>query len=67
MNEIADLRKTPYGSAIIWKMKNLEEKDWDVIPTEEIAIALKEGKNMIDFASDYGVKLIKRKKFKSLR
>jgi len=60
MNEIADLRKTPYGSAIIWKIKNLEEKDWDVISTNEIAIAIKEGLNMADFAKDYNVKLKKK-------
>jgi len=59
-NEIVDLRESPYGSAIIWKMKNLEEKDWDVIPTDEIAIAIKEGLNMADFAKDYDVKLKKK-------
>lgn len=59
-NEIVNLRKSPYGSAIIWKMKNLEEKDWDVIPTEEIAIAIKEGLNMVNFAKDYNIKLKKK-------
>ncbi|MBA7627106.1 hypothetical protein ES703_34568 [subsurface metagenome] len=60
--EIADLRETPYGQAIIWKMRNIKIKDWDMIPLQNIAIAIKEGLNMQKFADDYNISLIKRKK-----
>ena len=52
--------------AIIWKMRNIKIKDWDMIPLQNIAIAIKEGLNMQKFADDYNISLIKRKKFKSL-
>lgn len=64
MNEIINLRESPYGSAIIWKVKNLKEEDYEKIPLKEIATAIKEGLNMVDFAKDYNVKLVKRKVFK---
>lgn len=64
--EVADLRETPFGQAIIWKMQNISLDDWDKIPIKEIAIAIKEGLNMVNFARDYNIELTKREKFKSL-
>ena len=59
--EIANLCESPYGSAIIWKVKNLKEQDYEKIPLKEIAIAIKEKLNMKKFALDYNVKLKKNK------
>ena len=64
---IVDCNEHPCGSAINWKMQYVSLDDWEKIPLKEIAIAIKEGLNMVNFASDFGVKLIKREKFKSLR
>jgi len=61
---ILDCNELPVGSAIIWKMKYIKFDDWDQIPLKEIAIAKKEGLNMVKFAEDFGVKLIKRDKYK---
>ena len=60
--EIVNLRETPFGQAIIWKMKFISLDDWDRIPLKEIAIAIKEGVNMNKFALDYGIELEKSNK-----
>jgi len=57
---VVDCNELPCGSAIIWKMQNIESNDWEKIPLKEIAIAIKEGLNMADFAEDYNVKLKKK-------
>lgn len=57
--EIADLRETPFGAAIIWRMNNIKIKDWDVIPLNEIAMAIKERQNMQEFINSYGIKIKK--------
>jgi len=54
---VVDCNELPCGSAIIWKMKNISLNDWDRIPLKEIAIAIKEGVNMREFANDYNIKL----------
>jgi len=64
---IVDCNEFPCGSAINWKIKHIKFNDWEKIPLREIAIAIKENVNMPDFATDYGIELIKREKFKSLR
>ena len=55
--EVVDLRNTPYGKAIIWKMNNIKTEDWSAIPLRDIAIAIKEGANMIALAKDYNIEL----------
>jgi len=62
--EVANLRETPFGRAIIWKMQFIKLDDWEKISLKDIAIAIKEDLDMQKFADDYNVKLIKRKKFK---
>lgn len=59
-----DLKETPFGQAIIWKMQSISLDDWEKIPSKDIAIAIKEGLNMVKFAKDFRIKLVKRKIFK---
>jgi len=57
---IVDCKELPCGSAIIWKMQNVSLDDWEKLSLKEIAIAIKEGLNMADFASDYNIKFKKK-------
>ena len=66
-NEIEYLREKPDIKAIIWKVQHIKLEDWEKIPLKNIAIAIKEDVNMPDFAADFGIELIKREKFRSLR
>lgn len=37
------LHKTPYGSAIIWKIENLDAERWEKVPMEELAAIWRRG------------------------
>lgn len=56
-----DVRNSPVGQAIIWKMNRMKVEDWDKIPLKKIAEAIKERQNMNKFADSYGIVLINRK------
>jgi len=58
---VLDCNEYPAGSAIIWKMQHVSLDDWEKIPLKDVAIAIKEGLNMADFANDYNIKLTKKK------
>lgn len=54
-------KEIPYGAAIVFKMKHVKIKNWEVIPLKAIAGAVKEKLNMEKFFAGYGIELISRK------
>lgn len=52
-----DVKESPVGQAMIWKMNNLKKEDWDSIPLDEIARVLKNKESMIVLAERYSVVL----------
>ena len=56
-----DVNKYPVGKAIIWKMNNVQIKEWETMPLKKIAEAIRREENMNEFAESYGIELINRK------